>query len=76
MMADSGSGGIRGGKMKKIDIALKLLKSPQAKKIAKSPQAMKIVKSPQAHRLAVKVMKNERVRKAVMRQVTKRIFAR
>lgn len=53
--------------MKKIDIAIKLQKSPHAKNIVKSPQARK---------LAVKAMKNEKVRKAVMKQVAKRIFAR
>ncbi len=62
--------------MKKMDIAMKLLKNPHAKKIATSPHAMKIVKSPHAKKIAVKVMKNEKVRKAVMRQVAKRIFAR
>lgn len=53
--------------MKKIDIAIKLLESPQARKIATSPHAK---------RLVVKVMKNEKVREAVVKQVTKRLFAR
>lgn len=53
--------------MRKTDIALKLLKSPHIHKLAKSPQA---------RRIAVKAMKNEKVRKAVMKQVTKRLFAR
>lgn len=53
--------------MTKIDIAIKLLKSPRVRMIVKSPQARKI---------AVKAMKNEKVRKAVMKQVAKRLFAR
>jgi hypothetical protein len=53
--------------VKKIDIAIKLLKSPHAKKL---------VQSPQARRLAVKAWQNEKVRKAVIKQVTKRMFAR
>ncbi len=62
--------------MKKIDIALKLLKSPRVRMVVKSPRARKIVTSPQARKLAVKAMKNEKVRNAVMKQVTKRLFAR
>jgi hypothetical protein len=53
--------------MNKVDLALKLLKSPHARKLAKSPRARKLV---------VRAMKNEKIRKAVIKQVTKRLLPR
>ncbi|WP_162924473.1 hypothetical protein [Rubrobacter indicoceani] len=51
--------------MNKMALAMKILKHPQARKIAASPQA---------RRLIFKAMQNEKVRKTVMKQVTKNLF--
>lgn len=50
-----------------MKLAIRLLKSPRARKIAASPQT---------RRLVVKAMQNDRIRKAVFKQVSKRLFSR
>lgn len=51
--------------MNKMEIVMKIMKNPRARKIAASPQA---------RRLVLKAMQNEKVRKTVMKQVSKRLF--